>query len=496
MKKILFIHTPKFNDFFDEAGDMMFINIIPNGVFSMASHLSNCGYDVRVLHLGIEWIKKGGFDPCEYIDGFKPDLIAMPLHWHHQSYDVIETARRVGERFPEIPIVLGGLTAGYFAGEILEKFIFVDFIISGDGEVPLEKLAEALTGDFLPDFSNIPNLFYRDVDGVVRSKPEYSLSQELFDSIDYCRFDLLEDFEFYRDEMGIPAIWLKNYDINFNRTRIERMKKLFFPVVGKGCSHNCSWCGRERRKSSIFRTPESVVGSIRKSLELGFEYLYFTFDPNSHTDKYYIRLFELIKQAGIDTMVYFESWSLPSQELLKAFKEAFSDGVMGISPETASEKNRKFNNRPFFTNDKLFETLKTLDELNIETDLFFCAGMPGEDENIFLETQNMIKYIRDTFKCVSMVSAFGLFLEPASPWYENPEKFGILPSVKCFMDYYMLHAPGNRGSYKALGYYVPGYFADSSKVGDTESFEDEINMIVTGGKNPLGFCMVKDNETT
>ncbi|MCE1245897.1 MAG: cobalamin-dependent protein [Firmicutes bacterium] len=514
MPKILLIHTPKFHDRFEASGDMMFVNVVANGLFSVGGYLRLYGYDVRILHLGVEWIKAvsgglsdsscggagvdtsgAGLDPCGFAQKFEPDLAGFSLQWHHQSYDVVESARKLKERFPDVPVVLGGLTAAYFAREIMENFDFIDFIIAGDGEVPMRMLADQLTGGAEPDFELIPGLYYRKDGVIIEPSCRYEMTQDVFEKLDYCCFDLMEDFEFYRDSIGIPAIWLKNMSIRDNRERIEKMRKIFFPVAGKGCPHNCTWCGRERRRKMLSKSVTVVVDSIKRAIGQGMEFLYMTYDACPRTGDYYIELFREMKREGIDVPVYFESWGLPDEAFFRAFKESFSDGVIGLSPESACEKIRTMNGRPSISNEDLYKTLKITDELNIETDLFFCAGLPGENRQFFAETENMISYIQDNFKCVSLVRAFALLMEPGAPWFENPGKFGIVSNIKDFMDFYRMHSPEGKGSYNAMGYYIPGYFGEGVAE-DVDSFETEILKMTAGGKNPLAFCVVnRENET-
>ena len=506
MIDLLFIHVPKFNDTAEGMGEAMFVNLIPSGVFAMADFLGREGVETRILHLGIEWILKGRFNPVPFMEAHKQKAVALSLHWHHQSYDVIETARKIKERFPEIPLILGGLTAGYFAREILERYPFIDFVVEGDGEVPLLELMKAIKGGILRGngdecteiLNNIPNVYYKlknfkesivddtfldeepqknQVISVMKSHKKYISSPEILDSLNYCNFTLLENFEFYRDEMGIPALWLKNGDVEYNRRHLHRMTKVFFPAVGRGCPAKCSWCGKERRLPPVFRDSRRVLNSIKEAEKAGFESLYFTYDPCKQSSCYYMELFRLIREASVDMFAYFECWGLPEGELIREFRKTFHDGVFALSPESGSEEVRRRNRGIFYSNAHLEATLELMEKEGVEVDLFFSLGIPGENEEIFNETVKMMNDFRKRFVNLGEVCLFGIELEPGSPWFEKPEEFGIVSGRKSFEDYYNAHKPGNRGSYSSLGYYIPGYFIDKMKCCGVREFEDAVEKL-------------------
>lgn len=476
---ILFIHVPKFHDRFPPFGESSFINVIPSGVQGMADFLDKKGISSRILHLGIDWIKTGAFDPTGYLKKHPVKAVGISLHWHHQSYDVIETARKIKESFPHIPIILGGLTASYFAREILEDYSFIDFVITGDGEVPLWELLNLIKKNgpepSPDDLRNLPNLYYRDGDEVKISRALYRLSQDILDSLEHFRPDLMEDWEFYRLEMGIPAIWLQGRSPEYHRDNLHRLTNVYFPMTGKGCPFQCSWCGKERRGKFIFRNPRKVAESIQKAYNGGVESVYFTFDPCRESGEYYRELFRIMREMKLDLFGYFECWGLPSHGLLTDFKWTFPDRVMALSPETGSEELRKQNKGIYYSNRELEETLDLLKSLEIETDLFFAMGIPGENEEKFQETAGYIRRCREKYANIQEACLFCIELEPGSPWFENPEKYGIITGRKSFRDYYHAHGPGNRGSFEAAGYYIPDYFREGCK--SIEAFEDSINQL-------------------
>lgn len=476
---ILFIHTPKFNDRLHPLGEVMFINIIPSGVFALADFLKKNGVRAGILHLGVEWILRGRFDPIEYIEKHRPRAVAFSLHWHHQSYDVISVAGKIRERFPDIVIILGGLTASYFAGEILRKYPFIDYIISGDSEIPLLNLMNhILKGE--SSISKIPNLYHREENKVMPPVSRYITSPDLFNSLEYHNYDLLIDGDFYRLHMGIPAIWVKDRDFDFHRRELDPITNVYFPVTGKGCPHTCTWCGKERRHSSLRRDPSVVASAIKKAEEKGFGSLYFAYDTYPDSDDYHIEIFERLRKLNVNMFAYFENWALPSERFIRDFRRKFHDGVIALSPDAGAEDVRKLNKGLFYSNERFFETMDLLKKYDVETDIFLSFGMPGENEDKFRETLRFIEKCRKNYDNVGEICLFGLELEPGSPWFEKPEKYGIITGRKNFADFYKAHSPGGRGSFASLGYYIPKYFNDERKCRDVDSFERAMGRLKSG----------------
>lgn len=490
---VLFLHVSKFHDVLPSGEEAVFINLIPSGVFALADFLDIHGLKVKIIHLGIEWIKKGEWNPITPVLQNNPKIIGLSLHWHHQSYQVIETARVIKEAFPSVQIVIGGLTASYFAVEILKEFSFIDYVIEGDGEIPLLKLAEYIKEknsscyqvveesrndreNLCFNSDDIPNLYYRINDNIIRSSKTYSLSNDTFDSLDYCRFDLLQNSRLYIQDMGIPSIWLKDKDVTYHHTHMDRLVKVFFPVVGKGCFYNCSWCGREKRNHIIYRDMEKVIESIHKALCWGFQWLYFTFYPEEKTAHYYIELFSKLKDTiPPETSVYFEAWGLPPLKLLQSLKDTFNNTITAISPETICNEIRKSNKGIYYSNMELEQTLNHLSRLKMETDLFFAAGIPGENEDKLKETIDYIEKCRTKYPSLGAVCVFGVEMEPGSPWYESPDRFGIIKKRNCFLDFYNAHSPSGGGSFKSLGYYIPDFFKNKT-IKNPEEFENFISL--------------------
>jgi radical SAM superfamily enzyme YgiQ (UPF0313 family) len=102
----------------------------------------------------------------EQVDLVKPGLIGLSVPFPGNVYGAFRIARSLKERFPHIPVALGG---GYVNTELRRVsdprvFTYVDFITLDDGERPLLSLVEHLEGQ--RPLSALCRTYYREHDRV------------------------------------------------------------------------------------------------------------------------------------------------------------------------------------------------------------------------------------------------------------------------------------------------------------------------------------------
>src|SRR3990172_4584498 len=88
----LFLHVPKLRNYYRPIDQFTWINFLPMGLLALADLLQRNGIFTQVVHLGVEWIEDRDFSILEYIRRKSPRIVAFDLHWHQQSFDVIEVA--------------------------------------------------------------------------------------------------------------------------------------------------------------------------------------------------------------------------------------------------------------------------------------------------------------------------------------------------------------------------------------------------------------------
>ena len=109
-------------------GEYMYIKSMPVGLLAMADFLVKNGKSCEIVNLGVESIVDDQFDIIKYIKDSNAKVVAISLHWHYQSFDVIELAKKIKGGLPHIDIVLGGFNASFFAEEIMENKRFSNLV--------------------------------------------------------------------------------------------------------------------------------------------------------------------------------------------------------------------------------------------------------------------------------------------------------------------------------------------------------------------------------
>jgi radical SAM superfamily enzyme YgiQ (UPF0313 family) len=452
----------------------MFATLIPMGMFALCDLLCRKGFPSRIIHLGVEWIENGEFSLLDYLKAVRPRVVAMDLHWHHQSSDVIQTARRIKEAFPGIFLLLGGMTASFYHQEILENDDFIDGIIRGEGEIPLVSLMEALqTGR--SHFGEIPNFSWRKGSEVVINSLSYVACQEFLDDLNFTRFDLLRNHSTYVGYLGLP-FYVKGVSKEKNFWMYSLKSPMFDLEVGRGCPVTCTWCGGSHssqegisgRKHVIFRSPERVLESIEEALSYGYETMHICFDPFPQKPHYYLDLFSRIRAKSLPIECFYESFGLPTGEFIREFAKTFPGpkSLIGLSPEVGSERVRRANKGYSYTNAQLMETLDLMRSEGVYVDLFFTYGVAGETERDLRDTLELIKKLK-RFPNVRGIRSFSVEMEPGAPWHVNPDAYGIETPLRRFEDYVRHHADDDHDPFASLGYTIPGFFDEDSLEGNS-----------------------------
>jgi radical SAM superfamily enzyme YgiQ (UPF0313 family) len=471
---LLIIHVPKFSNYYRPFGQYMAVNLIPMGTLALADLASQKGFKTKILHLGLEWIEKGTFSPLSYLEEKEVKVVAIPLHFHQQSYDVMRVAKEIKQERPEPHVILGGYTVSLFHREVLTSFPQIDAVIRGDAEVPLIELLKAVKEK--KRWESIPNLTWR-MGPEIRENPiSYVASADDLDSPSYANLSLLQDKETYIHFIGMPFVWAKRLSKKDNKKYFHLGPPTFPLNIGRGCLGNCSWCGGgaeaqqvvNRRKGIVFRSPEAVVRTMAEAMESGYEMFNIAFDPGKEGEKYYLNLFPLLRKKGIRPRVYFESFSLPSEPFLKEFAETFpiEGSTIALSPESGDEQVRHRNKTFTYSNEELMRAISAAQKMGIRIDIFFAMGIPGEKYSDLSKTAVLRREIRRRFKNIGRIWSTPISLEPTSPWHLHPEEFGIVSTKHFFSDFYHGSSPGGRG----LGYYIPDYMGDGKELND-QGFE-------------------------
>ena len=395
------------------------INIMPLGLLALAHHLEQQGHRAEVVHAGVEMRLDPGFDVVADLVDDPPDLVGFTLHWHPQLGPVGDALDRLYEQRPALPVVLGGMTASAFAEEILGHWPGVDFVIRGEGEVPLAGLVEHLeTGT--PGLAEIPNLAHRRASGAIELAPlSYVAGPDEMDALEPCRLDLLRHG--------------RHYNAQFARTHQGwRHAPVFYLTVGRGCSVDCVFCSGGRgghrllagRQGPIFRSVPRVVDDLDHLARLGINTAVICFDPPGASAAYYRDLFAAVVAAELSVSLVFEAYAPPPTGFIEAFALAFRrpGSRLTFSPTVADDGLRKQLLGVRYTNADLERALTDCRRLSIPTTLYF-ATLPQESVAQLEGSLAWQRSLVRRFHCRLIHSP--VEIEPYAPWSLAPDRYGL-----------------------------------------------------------------------
>ncbi|MDP8221762.1 MAG: radical SAM protein [Candidatus Lernaella stagnicola] len=434
----LFVHTPKFRNFYNPIGYFSLGDIPASGLFSLADHLDRRGYGARILHLGLEKSRDPDFDVVHYLRSQSPRVVGLSLHWHYQLPDTIALARAIRRGVPNAKIVAGGLTASHFAAELLRLVPEIDFVIRGEGEAPLAELLASLEND--SGFEAVPNLSYRAGGEIRHNAIGFVADRAFLATADFARYDLLEHSQDY--------FRLANHVLR-PLSLPGRAANRMFPsgrlghvvTIGRGCPVECSYCSGSKsttatttgRENTTLRPIDSVLRELRSLKECGVNGIYFAFDPYPYAS-YYPRLFAAIRNAGLKFHAGFESFALPDERLLDAFVECFGAGTENeilLGVESGDETLRAANRGYPFTNDALWQSLEAMAQRNLVFNISYTLGLPGETTQTLQATQDMWRRVARRYSTQARQNATIIHLSPGSPAENKPAdaKIAIQPAT-------------------------------------------------------------------
>lgn len=434
--KCLLLHIPKLHIL--ENGAASSINFIAMGIYSLCHQLVINGFDAEVVHLSVEKYLDKNFSAAKYVKDNNIKFIAISLHWHPQSFDVIEIAKSIKKENPDVFISLGGFTASFYAREILEKYPFIDAIIKGEGEKPIAELAEAVFNK-KAYMSDIPNLCWRDDSGIKINKNFYVASDEDLDKFNFVGFDYLKHFDSY---------FKTDYMLNLSQpNQLTGSSTIHGVCIGRGCYGNCSWCGGgfknvqkiTGRNRISRRSAKSIVDDM-KVLKQKFDVknFHFAFDPTPFNQEKQIELFKYLAENFDEKLnITFECFGLPQKDFIKTFKESCSyNSSLLISPEFADENLRKKHKTFYYSNQELEDILEYMNDLRVMCDISFAdiPNLTDEQRNASVEYG---EYLTEKYPhSVNGYSLGKIILEPGSKWFDEPELCGGDTIRKSFEDFY------------------------------------------------------------
>ena len=288
----------------------------------------------------------------------KPDVVAFSCYiWNVTK--TLEIARFIKENH-NCKIILGGPEVAYRPKDVLEKYEFIDFVLSGEGEWTFPDFLDNINGDL----SSVSGLTYRqNGEIIVVPEKEYTATP--------------------------PSPYSDEFFENLNG-------RIAYIETARGCPYRCAFCLSGRCSPLRFFDLESVKEDIIKLANSGTQTVKFVDRTFNANEKRANEILAFIKEnygKAIPENVCFH-FEIAGDILRESTLEILSSmpygavqleiGMQSFNEDVLKKINRKTNTK------KLIENIKKLisfNNMHIHIDLI--AGLTGEDLESFKNSFNI-----------------------------------------------------------------------------------------------------------
>ncbi len=429
---LILLHPPTLYDFRKQPGihgpisDVVpstpIFEMYPIGFASLSEYLERHGLKARIINIAMKMLKNEKFDVERLIQKNRPVAFGIDLHWMAHVQGTLALAEIIKRFHPDIPVILGGLSATYYHEELLRQYPFIDFVLRGDStEKPLVQLLQTIKKG--GPFENIPNLTYRDEKNQIQVNPLSHVPETLDEmTIDYSH--IMRKVVRYADPTGYqPFINWYSYPVTAVFTC-------------RGCTYSCRTCGGSaqtfrkmaNRAKPAYRNPKLLaqdIFNVSDHLHAPVMIIGDIFQPG---EEYGFTFLQEMKRKPMTNHIAFEFFVPPTRTQLTRIAGSIPNFNIEISPESHDEEVRRAFGRPY-NNESLERMIGDAVDLGSKRiDLFFMTGLPKQTYSSVLETvdycHSLLERFRSYNKLFPFISPLAPFLDPGSAVFEAPEKYG------------------------------------------------------------------------
>lgn len=377
----------------------------PRNLAILAAVLRNNGYSVEILDMPIQEMD---FSKIELaLQDYEPKIVGI-LNRSTYSFPIVSKVAKIIKNYSkEITVVAGGTYVSFMPEEALNTCSDIDFIIMGEGEIPLLELIRSI----------ISNDNYENIEGLVFRK-----DNEIIKNGGPIPFDL--------SQLPLPAL-----DLLPTHLYVARRERYILDL-SRGCLNACPYCTSSFIKKSVrFRDCNQVIEEIRQAYNVGFRKFYFVDDVFTNNKPLVIQVCQEIVNNGFQiTWPCMSRVDQMDEETLYWMKQAGCEiiafGVESVSKSTLEEigKSDLLN--------QIQNTFNMVRKHDIRALAFIIFGMPRSTLKDEFET------IR--FVCQLQPDAIGVFSfkpYPGTVYYSEPERFGLTITDRNFSRWSQLDEP-------------------------------------------------------
>lgn len=311
----------------------------------------------------------------------------------------IALANKLKDKYPDVPIVFGGIHATS-APEIVIENSCVDFVCIGESEISFESLLNALSSPE-KNIKEVPGICYRDGDN----------------NIIFNECKVIDDL----DLIGIPALDLLEYAKNSLKTNV---------ITSRSCPFTCTYCYnstmREKFKHKYRRrSVESVIEECLYHKINNKVYIAFSDDLFLSNEEW---LMNFADHYGAKIGIPFGVSARPEAVLkheksLRALKKiGLFDVWIGI--ESGNERIRREILNRKMSNGDIIAAFNKIHELGMVSKSYNIVGIPTEGFKEAIDTFLI------NFKCKpNYTSYYTLIPYPGTKILKLSESLGLLESA-------------------------------------------------------------------
>jgi radical SAM superfamily enzyme YgiQ (UPF0313 family) len=364
--------------------------ILPLGLAYLASSLLKNDFEVQVIDaVGSapdkyelffnDKVRLLGLSQTEIIEKIedKPLFIGVSIMFSHNWLHVRELLKKIKQRFPDTPLILGGEFATALP-DICMSETPVDILATGEGEETVVEIARALSSE-TPSLENIAGIRFRKGSEIIINPKRNRILD--VDDIPMPAWHLFNINEYKKHQ----------FESGF---RIEDAQAIMPMLATRGCPYQCTFCTSPNMWTTryVTRTPSLVVDELEYNIKT-YGVTNFPFqDLTAIIQKKWIVEFcnEIIKR-NLNI-----SWQLPSGTRSEVIDDEVADLLyrsgmkeMGYAPESGSDAIRKHIKKKVKA-DHLYNSVRSAIKHDLKVQVFFIVGFPNETRKDIWKTFKML----------------------------------------------------------------------------------------------------------
>lgn len=361
----------------------------------LPARITGMGYGQLLSQLEEEmekWLDQLQLDNCSLI-GFSVCFSQLPASLY--------AARKIKARWPDIPIVMGGSTCTRELGSsLLAEFSAIDYVITGEGEQPLQELLLHLNGQTELTCGTILRK-----NQTIAALTDHEISE-------------------IADLSSLP---LPVYDDYFQEMQILGLD--FIPVLpiefSRGCWWNkCTFCNLNLQWQGYRAKKAEQVATEVKEMHKKYQCLDYTFTDNALPVKEADLFFATMADSGKDLRFFGEIRTLKKAATYHLYRKGGLNSVQ-VGIEALSDSLLARMNKGTTVMDNLV-AMKFAASASMTLDGNLILEFPGSSQEEVTETLRILE-LALPFR---PLSAAGFFLGHGSPVCVQPKQYGITAIVQ------------------------------------------------------------------